>query len=136
LRFRKPPVNALIEFKLKIGECHKEYVTSLAQVAGQTRVKETLLPVPRLQFGDDYPENINDRRQVRRWTLESAGDCGTLKTPGKKVTYDTNVRRDCRRERVDRGQKLGGRWLKLQEMHNEASDPLGARPPRLDSYPA
>ena len=72
MRFRKPPVNALIEFKLKIGERHKEYVTSLAQVAGQTRVKETLLPVPRLQFGDDYPENVNDRGQVRRWTLEIA----------------------------------------------------------------
>ena len=111
MRFRKPPVNALIEFKLKIGERHKKYVTSLAQVAGQTRVKETLLPVPRLQFGDDYPENVNDRRQVRRWTLESAGDCGTFKHQGKKVTYDTNVRRDCRRGCVDRGVTEVGRTV-------------------------
>ena len=37
---------------------------------------------------------------------------------------------------IEELRKLGGRWLKLQEMHNEASDPLGARLPRLDSYPA
>ena len=89
MRFRKPPVNALIEFKLKIGERHKEYVTSLAQVAGQTRVKETLLPVRRLQFGDDYPENVNDRGQVRRW--DSRKRWRLLKHPGQ----ESHLRHQC-----------------------------------------
>jgi len=106
-------------------------------VAGQTRVKETLLPVRRLQFGDDYPENVNDRGQVRCWTLESAGDCGTLNTRVRKsrTTPMSDVIAGAGAS-IEELRKLGGRWLKLQEMHNEASDPLGVRPPRLDSYPA
>jgi hypothetical protein len=41
LRFRKPPVNTLIEFKLKIGERPTSILERLAQVIGQTGAKET-----------------------------------------------------------------------------------------------
>ena len=64
--------NALIEFKLKIGEHHNEYLRTLRLTwQDKTGAKETLLPVPRLarQFGEDCPDNINDCEQVRRWTL-------------------------------------------------------------------
>jgi hypothetical protein len=64
--------NALMEFKLKVGDQHNEYLRALRlKWEDKTGAKETLLPVPRLarQFGDDCPENVNDCEQVRRWTL-------------------------------------------------------------------
>jgi hypothetical protein len=42
--------------------------------------KETVLPVPRTkeQFGYDYPDNINDCEQVRRWTLSWPKDVAVV----------------------------------------------------------
>jgi uncharacterized protein DUF6745 len=64
--------NSLIEFKLRIGDQHNEYLRALRlKWQDKTGAKETMLPVPRLaaQFGADCPANINDCEQVRRWTL-------------------------------------------------------------------
>jgi hypothetical protein len=59
--------NSLIEFHLRdvrVRALHLVWVDKNSK-------KETVLPVPRTkeQFGYDYPDNINDCEQVRRWTL-------------------------------------------------------------------
>jgi hypothetical protein len=64
--------NSLIEFRLRIGPHHNEYLRALRlRWQDKTGDKETLLPVPRnaSQFGEDCPDDINDCEQVRRWTL-------------------------------------------------------------------
>jgi len=68
--------NSLIEFRVRdltVRALHLVWVDKHGK-------KETVLPVPRTkeQFGYDYPDNINDCEQVRRWTLSWPKDVAVV----------------------------------------------------------
>jgi hypothetical protein len=68
--------NSLIEFRVRdltVRGLHLVWVDKHGK-------KETVLPVPRTkeQFGYDYPDNINDCEQVRRWTLSWPKDVAVV----------------------------------------------------------